>query len=318
MESHYKQLTQVERYQIQALHGLGESARSISNTLKRSNKTISRELLRLKGQSYQAELAQCHATVKRHKAKKFSTCTQSNQDVINQQLSLGLSPEQIAGRMRHEGIKQAPSCSSVYRWVSRLGWRSRLPRKGKPRRRPNEGGAGLKHIPNRVDIDQRPAIVDANTEMGHWEGDTVHGQDAYFVTLVERVTKTLLVAKVPNKGKKAVGRAIIKLLKHVGSLCKTITFDNGGEFADHQRIAKKLKCKIFFAKPYQSWQRGLNENTNGLIRRFFPKKTCFANITNKQIEDMQFLINNRPRKSLQFKTPMEVLANRSVSLIVNI
>jgi len=318
MKSLYKQLTQVERYQIQALQGLGHSARSIGRQLKRSNKTVSRELNRLKGHAYCAAQAHTQVESQRRAAEKSCKRSQANRELVDKCLGLEFSPEQIAGRMQLEDVENAPSRSSVYRWVSRWGWRSRLPRKGKPRRRHNGLGAGVKLIPNRVDIDQRPAIVLANTELGHWEGDTIHGKDAYLVTLVERVTKIVLIAKVPNKSKQAVGQAVVRLLKPFKAICKTITFDNGGEFAGHQLMAEKLNCKVFFAKPYQSWQRGLNENTNGLIRRFFPKCMSFGTLTNKQIEQVQFLINHRPRKALKYKTPMEVLAGRTVSLIVGI
>jgi transposase, IS30 family len=238
--------------------------------------------------------------------------------LVDKCLVLKYSPEQIVGRLKLEGATLPPSRSSVYRWVYRLGWYGRLPRKGKPRRKLKGSPAGAKLIPNRVDIDQRPAIVDTNTEIGHWEGDTVHGKNAHLVTLVERVSKASLVIKVPNKCKETVSEAIVKLLGPIQHLCKTITFDNGGEFADHEKIAQKLQCKIFFAKPYHSWERGLNENTNGLFRRFFPKNMSFGDLTDQEINDAQFLINNRPRKTLNYRTPMEILAGRTVSLIVGI
>ena len=318
MSSKYNQLTQDERYQIQALHGLFQSARAIGKVLHRSNKTISRELRRLKSGAYHAKQAQEDAHYKRHHAKKANKLNAANQAILDRALHLYFSPEQSAGRARLEKIEGAPSRSTLYRWIGRLGWRNRLPRKGKIRRQHKGQASGVKLIPNRVDIDQRPQVVSENTELGHWEGDTLHGKEAYLVTLVERTTKTLLMAKVPNKSKRTVGQAIERLLKPFARLCKTITFDNGGEFADHQRFAKKLKCKVYFAKPYHSWERGLNENTNGLVRRFFPKTMNFSGLSKKEVDQAQFLINHRPRKTLGYRTPIEALAGRTVSLMMGI
>ena len=155
-------------------------------------------------------------------------------------------------------------------------------------------------------------------EVGHWEGDTVYGQDSYLVTMVERVTKILLTCRVKNKTKKNVAKAIKKMLKPFKHLCHTITFDNGGEFAGHQQIAKYLGCKVYFAKPYHSWQRGLNENTNGLLRRFFPKGMAIKSLPEKEIEQAQLLINMRPRKALNYLSPIEFLTGKRVSLIAAI
>ena len=154
--------------------------------------------------------------------------------------------------------------------------------------------------------------------MGHWEGDTVFGQDGYLVTIVERVSKLLLTCRVKNKSKEAVTKAIKSMLKPYISICKTITFDNGGEFAGHEDIAKELKCSVFFAKPYHSWERGLNEHTNGLLRRFFPKGMAIGKLAKKEIEDAQFLINMRPRKLLNYLSPYEFLTGKRVSLIAEI
>ena len=133
-----------------------------------------------------------------------------------------------------------------------------MPRKGKRYRRRVGLQAGASLIHNRTDIDKRPAIVEQNSEFGHWEDDTVHGQDGYFVTLVERVSRVFLSARVPDKTRKTVGRAIRKLLKPYRPMCKTITVDNGGEFTGHAAVARALKCKIYFARPCHSWPRDLN------------------------------------------------------------
>ena len=185
--------------------------------------------------------------------------------------------------MKLETLDQRVSRQSIYRYIAYKQWRHRLPRKGKRYRQRKGAEAGVYLIPDRVDIDERPGIVDENSELGHWEGDTVYGQDGHFVTLVERVSKVFLTMKVKNKTKKLVSFAIKKLLKPYKKMCKTITFDNGGEFADHKTIAKALKCRIYFAKPYHSWQRGLSENTNGLLRRYYPKGMKIGGLSKYQI-----------------------------------
>jgi IS30 family transposase len=193
-----------------------------------------------------------------------------------------------------------------------------LVRTGK-RCRPRKGAeAGAHLIPGCVDIDERPAHIEDKVEVGHWEGDTVYGQDSYLVTMVERVTKILLTCRVKTKTKKNVARAIKKMLKPFKHLCHTITFDNGGEFAGHQQIAKYLCCKVYFAKPYHSWQRGLNENTNGLLRRFFPKGMAIKSLPKTEIYQAQLLINMRPRKALNYLSPIEFLTGKRVSLIAAI
>ena len=316
MGNPYNQLTLSARYQIQALRELEYSARQIGQKIRRSNKTISRELQRCPAQAYSAETAHQGACQRRQQAAKAH---KKSAEVIRQTkflLDLKMSPEQIAGRMKLECAHAAVSRQTIYRIVRQAQWRDLLPRKGKRYRQRKGVEAGARLIPNRVDIDQRPAKVELKEEIGHWEGDTVYGQDGYFVTLTERVSKLFLTVRVKHKTKKAVGSAIKRMLKPYQRLCKTITFDNGGEFAGHESIAKALRCKVYFAKPYHSWQRGLNENTNGLLRRFFPKGMKIAGLTKKEIEQAQLLINIRPRKALGYLNPLEFLTGKRVSLIV--
>jgi len=318
MNNQYKQLTLNERYQIQGLNELGFSARAIAINMKRSNKTIARELRRCPNKKYCAEEAHTHASMTRTQAHKFTKRSQELIDKIEKLLKFSFTPEQIAGRLAKEMPALKICCNTVYRIVFEQGWRHKLARQGKPYKQRKDVMAGAHLIPNRVDIDQRPKQVDDKQEIGHWEGDTVYGQDGYLVTLTERVTKLLLTCRVKSKTKKQVSKAIKNLLKPFKCVCKTITFDNGGEFADHQSIAKALKCKIYFAKPYHSWQRGLNENTNGLLRRFYPKGFAIGQLTEQDIAVTQMLINLRPRKSLNYLAPIEVLLNKRVSLIADI
>ena len=318
MNNQYKQLTLNERYQIQGLNELGFSARAIAIKMKRSNKTIARELKRCTNSHYCAEEAHTHASMIRTQAHKLTKRSQELIDKVENLLKLSFTPEQIAGRLAQEIPALKVCCNTVYHIVFEQGWRDKLARRGRPYKPRKDVMAGAHLIPNRIDIDQRPKVVDDKQEIGHWEGDTVYGQDGYLVTLTERVTKLLLTCRVKNKTKKLVTKAIKKLLKPFKHICKTITFDNGGEFAGHQSIAKALKCKVYFAKPYHSWQRGLNENTNGLLRRFYPKGFTIGQLTEQDITVTQMLINFRPRKSLNYLTPIEVLLNKRVSLIVEI
>lgn len=249
------------------------------------------------------------------KYTKQSTVLRFN---IHRLLKAGLSPEQIAGRLALEKGLGIVSLQTIYRWVNAWGWHHLLVRQGRPYRPRHGAKAGVRCIPDRIDISERPSIVEENSELGHWEGDTVYGQDGYFVTLTERVSKLLLVCKVDTKNKEAVSAAIRRLLRPYKSICKTITFDNGGEFADHAAIAKALGCRIYFAKPYCSYQRGLNENTNGLLRRIYPKGEAIGKVSQSDIADVQRTINGRPRKALGFLSPLEFLTNQRVSLIVGI
>ena len=233
-------------------------------------------------------------------------------------LNFGLSPEQISGRMKQEKTSVTLSANTIYGVVKQQGLEKLLPRGGKKYKRRQGIEAGARLIPERIDISERPAIVDEKVEIGHWEGDTVHGKDCYLVTLVERVSKCLLVKRVKSKSKVEVTKAIKSMLKPFAAICKTITFDNGGEFAGHKKVSEALKCDIYFAKPYHSWQRGLNENTNGLLRRFFPKGMAIGSVSEQEIKNAEFSINTRPRKALDYLSPYEFLTGKSVPLIAEI
>ncbi len=169
-------------------------------------------------------------------------------------------------------------------------------------------------IPNRVDIADRPEVVALRARIGDWEGDTVYGQDAHLVTLVDRKSRFTLIGKVDTKQSEAVADSMISLLDRVSTV-HTITLDNGGEFAAHETVSEAVNADIFFAKPYASYQRGTNENTNGIIRRTWPKKKALGNLTDKEIREVEFLINTMPRKILGGRTPFEVYTGESIALI---
>jgi IS30 family transposase len=182
----------------------------------------------------------------------------------------------------------------------------RLRHKGKKYRKRETAMAGLRCIPNRVDIAERPAIIDQKLSIGDWEGDTVnsHRSRCALLTIVDRRSKYSKIKKIDKKTKENTANAVNDLLK--GKLAMSITFDNGGEFADHQKISKKIGANIYFARPYHSYERGLNEHTNGLIRQYLPKKFDFKDVSDEEIQKIENKLNARPRKVLGFRTPFEV------------
>ena len=164
-----------------------------------------------------------------------------------------------------------------------------------------------------MNIDERPAIVDTRQRLGDWEVDTIIGKGHRhaIVSLTERKSRLALLRKVERKTAQAVADAVIELMKSLPVRTHTITADNGLEFASHERIAKELNTDVYFAHPYSSWERGTNENMNGLVRQYFPKKRSFATITEHEIEFVMERLNNRPRKCLGFKSPNQVFFNHS-------
>ena len=189
-----------------------------------------------------------------------------------------------------------------------------LPRHGKRRCKGGKRKAGRSMIPNRVDITERPEVVELRSRLGDWEGDTVYGQDAHLVTLVDRKSRLTLIGKTDTKQADVVADVMIQLLKRVSST-STITLDNGGEFAAHEKVAEAVNADIYFAKPYASYQRGTNENTNGIIRRTWPRKMSLGHLTEADLRTKEMLINTMPRKVLGGRTPLEVYTGQSIALI---
>lgn len=285
--------------------------------------TVSRELKRnATSKGYDPRIAQKKSENRKRTASKANKRNARTDHIISESLTLGWSPEAISKRLKIEAEPDDQLChTTIYRRIEEdreqggLLYR-RLPRFGKKRwkggKRNNK--AGVKLIPDRVDISERPEVVESRTRIGDWEGDTVHGKNAYLVTLVERATRFTLVKKVLKKTKEAVAEAMLEMLSTIPSV-RTITLDNGGEFASHARVAEATGAKVYFAKPYASWQRGTNENTNGRIRRFWPKKFDMGTLTEKEIDDAIFLLNMTPRKVLDGLTPLEAFIGKRVALI---
>jgi len=222
-----------------------------------------------------------------------------------------LSPEQISGRLSLE-YKISISHETIYKhiWNDKYnGGRlhKNLRRSGKKynKRAGKLAGRGL--IPNRVDIDRRPAVVNQKSRVGDFEGDSIIGANhqGSIVSLVERKTKVTLLRLLPSPKAHETARVIVEKLEPIKKIVKTITTDNGKEFAQHEFVAEKLNAKFFFAHPYHAWERGLNENTNGLVRQYFLKGCDFSKLTEQQVLDVEKKLNNRPRKTLGYRTPSE-------------
>lgn len=305
----YCQLAQEQRYQIYALMKAGFKQSEIARELQVHKSTISRELKRNRGgRGYRPQQAQVKARARQRERDRSSIAPATWQQ-IETLLGQEWSPVQIRGRMQLE--KQSTvSHEWIYQriWADKaLGGKLHLNLRCQKLRRKKYGKSSRRgQIPNRRSIDERPAVVERKNRLGDWEADTMigrHHQQA-LVTLVERKSKLTRIAKVTRNTAVAMEQVTVRELK--GLPCKTITSDNGREFAGHQRIAAQLNVDFYFAHPYCSWERGLNENTNGLIRQYFPKRHDFATITEQEIDFVMERLNNRPRKSLGYKTPNEV------------
>ncbi len=316
----YKQLTQGKRYQIEALLGIGFMQKTIAVLVSVSESALSRELSRnTSDDGYCAESAHILATQRRVTGRKFRKADKRHITIIKKGLSLGWSPEKISCRMDIEVPDIALSHTTIYKriFANKMHGGSlykNLARFGKKRCKGGKRKSGRTMIPKRVDISDRPEVVDLRSRLGDWEGDTVYGQDAHLVTLVDRKSRLTLIGKVDTKHAEIIADSMISLLKRVSSVY-TITLDNGGEFASHEKVAKAINADIYFAKPYASYQRGTNENTNGIIRRTWPKKMPLGHLTETDLRTMEVLLNTMPRKVLGGRTPLEVYTGRSIALI---
>lgn len=308
----YTHLTREERYQIYALKKAGHSQNEIANVLKRNPSTISRELARNTGRrGYRPK--QAHRLAGERQAMNARQIDDVTWQYALDRLEEQWSPEQIS---KHAAI----SHESVYQRIyadKRDGGSLWQQLRCQKRRRKRYGAYDRRGIiPNRQTIDRRPAIVERRARIGDWEGDTIIGKNHQqaIVSLVERKSGFTLIRKVKRKTAAAVGRAIISLLAPYREIVHTLTSDNGKEFAEHGRIADTLQADFYFAHPYASWERGTNENTNGLIRQYFPKGSDFTTITQKEINLVMNRLNNRPRKRLGYQTPAQVFFKSGVAL----
>lgn len=314
----YYQLTQEQRYQIYALRKTGHSRSEIAEVIGVHKSTVSRELKRNRGQrGYRPQQAQSLAIQRRQKGT--ARITAEVWAVVEQLLKQDWSPEQISGRLKKEQ-RVCISHEWIYQYVlqdQQAGGDLYRHLRCQKKRRKRYGKYDRRgKLPNCHSIDERPAIVSRRKRLGDWEVDTILGKQHQpaLVTLTERKSRFTLLGKVTQRTAQAVQNQIHKLLLPVEDQVHTLTSDHGKEFANHQQIAELLQLDFYFAHPYAAWERGTNENTNGLLRQYFPKKHDFQLVSHKEIEQATSRLNFRPRKSLRFKTPFEVFFHLSVAL----
>lgn len=318
----YNQLTYELRCQIYALKKTGLSQNKISQQLKVSQSTISRELSRNTGRrGYRIKQAQSFTDNRRLLSRKAIKMTSSLVALIVSKIQIEWSPEQISGWLREEhNIFISHETIYLYIWADKKrGGKlfQHLRRKGKAyQSRSKDKQAGRGFIRNRVSIDERPTVVEDKNRIGDWEIDLVigKGHSGALVTIVERKTSFTVCMRVDDKSARSVTAATIALLKPYEGAVFTITADNGKEFAYHEVMTEHLQCGVYFADPYCSWQRGLNENTNGLLRQYWPKSTDFKKVSQLEVEDVIVKLNDRPRKKLNYKTPAKLMAEHMVAI----
>jgi IS30 family transposase len=318
MNSSYTRLSYEQRYVIETMLRSGSNSKGIADALGRSASTVTREIARNSTPRglYRAAHAQMLTDERSrdgHHKTKFSSAMEK---LIREKLGEHQwSPEQICGWCRRQGIDMV-SHERIYRYI----WKEKKDggqlylqlRHGSKKYRKRYGSYDRRGgIPGRVSIDERPPEVDAKERVGDWEMDLIVGprHKGAMLTIVERSTGFLLMADTKGKKAEEVARQAINALAPYKQWVHTITNDNGKEFAEHLRVAERLKTDVFFAHPYASWERGLNEYTNKLIRQYLPKKAELTNVTPKEIGHIVERLNNRPRKTLGYRTPLEVLMN---------
>lgn len=323
MPKQYKHLSQDEREIIANLLSGGSSLGEIAKAVGRDRSTISRELNRNsppERRRYVPCRAHARACERKTNANKHERL---KNDLVRQYVKDGLikgwSPEQIAGRIRIDHPGQTINHETIYQYIyhpqnpNRLEMIQLLRRAHKKRRNKGIGRKVRKAtIPNRIPLDARPKSVENRHQSGHWEGDSLVSRKskAALNTLVERKSRLVLITKLLRKSADETNRAVIERLKKFPTKGRqTLTLDNGTENAKHEALSTRLGIKCYFARPYASWERGTNENANGLIRWYLPKGTDFRKITPEQIARIEYLLNSRPRKCLGYKTPSEVAAS---------
>jgi len=338
----YHRLSFKERVVIETLLGEHKSPAFIATQLGRNRSTISREInkwisshpsSRKKAFNvYKADLA--------HWCAQDDYFNKRNLDKISQNARLRIyvyrgllnkwSPEQIAGRIK-EDYPLDPVMRISYEAIYMFIYKHRQAKTNKkliallpyskPVRRKYKGSANRKKIKDAVSIDERPAHIELRREIGHWEGDTMIGikQASSIGTMVERKTRFVRIVKLKDRKSETATHAFKKQVEHMDPIFrKTLTYDNGSEMANHKWFTQHTGMQVYFAHPYSAWERGTNENTNGLIRRFLPKQTDFNLVPETELKNIEDKLNNRPRKILGFKTPLEMISiekNKSMMML---
>jgi IS30 family transposase len=311
-------LTLSQRYEISILNEQKIPKPTIANRIGVNPSTVYRELKRNSdGRSgqYKADLAQKKCELRHNQKNKEKAFTSEIQEFVELYLKQDYSPEQIVGYAKRIGVS-CVSCERIYQFI----WQDKksggllyrhLRSKGKKYKKRGNLTAGRGQIEGRIAIDQRPKIVERKERFGDLEIDLVIGANhkGALLTINDRATGMLKMRYVESKEAKVIERNTIEILDEWMPFIHTITSDNGKEFTNHREIAQGLNIEYFFAKPYHSWERGANENLNGLVRQYFPKKTNFDLIQQSQVKKAEEILNNRPRKRYNYQTPNEVFVN---------
>ena len=315
MPKGYRHLAYEQRCQIFTLIGRGISQSQIAQEIKVSQSTVSRELKNNSGKrGYRFKQAHLASTVRRQSAsssyKKFTLDLAFYVEKMLREEQW--SPEQISGRLKTR-FNISISHERIYQhiWKEKLVGGTlykHLRRRGKKNYKRSYKNSGRGQIRNRIGIEERPAIVDLKERIGDFEVDTIVGAHhrGAILSLVDRKSKLTFLSLLSRADAQTTSNAIIDELAPIKGEIQTITADNGKEFAYHQKVTQKLGAPVYFARPYCSWERGLNENTNGLVRQYFPKKTDFSKLTQQEVKKIEYLLNTRPRKKLNYRTPLEV------------
>jgi IS30 family transposase len=319
----YQQLSQEERYHIAFLSRRRRTVSEIAYELGRSPSTISRELRRNRtnhDSGYRAEVAHQYATARRRRVRRGSQFSTQQWELILYMVKMHFSPEQISNTLKRFKLFSI-SHETIYKYLlhdKRKGgtWYKYLRIYPKKRRKRYNSYDSRGRLAGKRHISERPAHIEKRNRIGHWEGDTVIGKDLRhcIVTLVERKSGFVIIKKIKARNMKEVNAACISAIKEHGKKIKTITFDNGTEFHGYEALEKLFPVKCYFATPYHSWERGSNENMNGLIRQYIPRNTPMNHIKQFDCDIIAYALNTRPRKRLGYKTPEEVYSGKDTLL----
>lgn len=310
----YHQLTKRERYLIVEHKSMGLSMREIGKALCRSASTISRELRRNADRSdgrYRVDKADSYARARRWRSRRGSQFEAHEVAQVHELIGRKWSPQQVSGRLRKQARLRIGT-STIYRWLAKdraAGGRSWLQTRQLSKR--YRKGYRVRDLRGRMagkrPLSDRPRQANDRSEAGHIEGDTVMGRDGRhcLLTLVDRMTRRTRIVKLASRRAAEVNKALIREVRSGRLTMKSLTLDNGTEFHGFKELEEKLGIKVYFAQPYHSWERGTNENTNGLIRQYLPKGSCFKDVRQRHCNEIERELNDRPRKVLGFSTPNE-------------
>lgn len=314
----YQQITKEERYTIAAYRAQGLSVIKIAHLTGRHRSTLYREFERnschRNDGAYRPSKANSRTRGRRRRSRRNRHYSERHFKLVRALLRQKYSPEQIVGHIRrYRLMKRRMSHETIYQYV----WRDKagggnlwkhLRQSGKRRRKRYNAYDSRGRLANKRHISERPASVETRRYKGHWEIDTVHGRGSNhcIVTLLERKTGYVMIGKLTNKSTSVLNKKTIRLINRHPDNVKTITSDNGTEFHQYKKIEERCAVKFYFANPYHSWERGSNENVNGLIRQYLPKTESMRNLTQQQCDAIAYKLNSRPRKRFLYKTPEEM------------